>query len=399
MFSPRNARRLVASGLVLFLAACTHPAPSESVTSSAPSASYPAQTPTTSPPAPSIEATTGASTAREGVDYEVLFDMPSTATDTSYDTVLAALPGGSVLIARGPHAVPPAAHQMIIKNKDSERVLPALSSGKNRYAIAGASADKTVAWVESPNNSGVLSDWELFGIDKNGTSRHLASASDFAKQFGAGGNTTGDVAVDDTHAYLVVGTSDGERTSIVSAPLDGGTAAVLADNATFPAAGTQGLYFVRQSEATGTKKAAAALWLAPRDTDGTRLVHTASLAENEWIDAQCALGDKVLWATVNQSDGVQDRISILSPNGTVARVPFPRMTPDHSLTCSGDLAAWGGSSPAGQYVYSLSTNTVWKVGQNASTNAVWVSDKTIVLATPASTAGHTTGFRVVRWLR
>lgn len=174
-----RVRNLLACGVVLALAACTAPPAPTGPSTSAPGTS---SRPTSTQP-PSVDPRTGAIIAREGIDYEVLFDVAPVAGDGKWESVEAVLADGSALVSRALPGIPLNRMELSLRSKDSEVGLPATLDGPSRQMIAGiASPGQTIAWVETSMTSLLESDWELFAMDGQRSVRHVASSTTYQTQ-------------------------------------------------------------------------------------------------------------------------------------------------------------------------------------------------------------------------
>lgn len=299
--------------------------------------------------------------------------------------------------------------QFVIKSKDSERVVPKVLDGPNRtMSDIDVSPEQAIAWTEVTSNYYDDEDWELFGMDTSGTPRHLGSWKSFGDEPPPYPPEGSPIAVNRTRAYLTApmpytlpsGQED-FYTSIVSAPLDGSAKLTVAvPDAYLPATGPQGLHYAKTYGVTrGMKEGKAELWVAPPDGGKHRLLHTEPLTKNQQVRGQCVAGDTLVWATGNGHEDV-GHISIKPPNGPIKTIPLNQSAWQPGLSCTPDWIAWGGTSSGdrGQYLYSLTTHTLWKLGVNTVQSSIMMNGKTIAWSIPPAQTGDPVSYRVARWL-
>lgn len=190
--------------------------------------------------------------------------------------------------------------------------------------------------------------------------------------------------------------------AIVSAPLSGGRASILVQDAYLPATGRKGLYFVRAAgPSRNTKAGAAEFWLLPTGGGKPRMIHSQAVGNDEQIRAQCVAGDHLVWATGKENG--TGWLTILSDSGQTKRLDLPQGAWDTYLTCGSDLIGWGAGGPTrgdddGEFLYSLSRGTLWKLGSNPTLGRVMVNGTTVAWSTPKPAPEAPVGYRVVRWL-
>jgi hypothetical protein len=224
--------------------ACTAPA------QTAPASTAPSNlaTATASAPSGTPTAIPGYVEAREGVDYEVLFDVPNPRADGKTDVVLTVTPDGRALVGRSKSAIPLNQDEILVKTSQRERTLPQVLDGAPRQAIAAVANDTDMVWLETSSTSLVEADWNLFTADSRGRAHHLASSDDYGGDTAPPPPDYTPLALDDTHAYLTVAVpleQRGHHSVILAVPLDGSPSTVLLEDARLPAVGTDGIHFVR----------------------------------------------------------------------------------------------------------------------------------------------------------
>ncbi|WP_156887583.1 hypothetical protein [Propionicicella superfundia] len=402
------------AGVVLALVtACTAPVSPAPSTVSGPAVSVSSGTPTAIP---------GYVEAREGVDYEVLFDVPNPRPDGRTDGVLAVTPDGQALVKRMKQTVPLSEHsQVLLKTADGERVLPRVLAGPPRVAIYGAAHGVNTAWLETSSTQAGLTDWDLFGADNDGHVRHLAASGDYDAGDGPSPPEATPVVVDATRAYFTVvlprknrgtGNEREYRRAILAAPLDGSRPTII-DDARLPAVGADGLHFVRSTDiltwddSTTPARGVAEFGVIPPGGQ-SRIVHTEKLAPGREIVGHCAVGDNLVWLTSNDAEGGRGHITILAPDGTRTTIPLNEDGFASYLTCGDGLIAWSGGGEdgttedahgdIGQYVYSLATRTTWRIGENDIVSECMVNGKIVMVSSPAQNETGPVGSRVLRWL-
>ncbi|WP_028709475.1 hypothetical protein [Propionicicella superfundia] len=412
---------VVAGAMLALVTACTAPVSPAPSTVSGPAVSVSSGTPTAIP---------GYVEAREGVDYEVLFDVPNPRPDGKTDVVLTVTPDGRALVGRSTRAIPLNQDEILVKTAHGERSLPQVLGGAPRQAIAAVANDTDMVWLETSSTSLVEAGWDLFTADNKGHVRHLASSDDY------GGDTAPPItdylplALDASRAYLGIPMPRKDRknpadpsdyyNAILAVPLDGSTPEILVDDARLAATGSDGIHFVRtqgirttdldRPPPTGPMPAGgvAEFGVIPSGGGAPRIVHTEKIAGPYDVSYQCTVGDSLAWLTGALNQGDRGRITILAPDGTTTIIPLYESGLASYLTCGDGLIAWAGGGEdgmtedihedTGQYVYSLATRTTWRIGENDIVSTSLVNGKIVMVSTPAQNETGPVGSRVLRWL-
>lgn len=399
-------KSVVAVGVVaVVLAGCTAaPAPTGA-------GSSPASTNPTSVPAPvktrSLPTVTsgGANVRlpREGVDDEHLFTVTPDRPDGLTDSVLAVLADGSALVVRTKNddATPLRLFQdrLFLRDKNGQVELKRpVVAGPARQTFVAASHGKKVAWLETPDTTIASDNWELFVADERRQVRHLASS-----RTAPTGIVSDGLVIDADRAYVTaMFPADGpySYSKILSVPLAGGAVTTLVDDAHLPAKSAAGVHFVRMADTSRTtKEGVAEFGIVKKGSTKPEIVHTESLDKGQRVSSQCVVGDKLAWIVKGSDENAPGYLSIRDPDGSITRIGVGTIDSSPNLFCGDGLIAWGGTGgDDGQYVYSVTDGTAWKLGAVEGLAAVHLSGKTVGWTLPFG-ENRFASTKVVRWLR
>lgn len=387
--------------LAILASGCSPSSPALSTPPPSTVASSPASTTSTaSQPPPSGDAPD----AKEGSDFDRLFDVKMRRADGLRDVVRGVTSDGAAVVSRVRDDLPDSQElyqdHLFIKRAGGETPIPVTLNGPGRQVAAAVTLDGHVVWVETSSTSLFEADWELFAGDTLGKARHLASSSRYGDPKAPPPPEHRPVSLDGDRAYVttVFRRSDGSGfyTSIVSARLAGGEVTTLVSDAHLPTASARGLYFVRAAVVSRNMPSGTEIGFLPRGGDRPRVLQRLSLATGERIASMCTVGESLVWVIGNTEGQVGGRVQIRDVQGRIQTIKLSDNGQDTHVSCGDGIVAWGESS--GMYVHSLTSSRTWKVGQVPGRNSIYASGKTVAWSLPQDhPRWPSSGYLVVHW--
>jgi hypothetical protein len=399
-------RRSPAAALALaslLLAGCHgKPAPSAALGSTAPRPST-----TTGSPARAAELSTDVARKPRADELKVLTTIPGMSGRTRQG-VLALSPLGQALVGVQPK---PATGDLIAQSRlaviggGKRSWLPAtIKEARPRQTFDGTMPDgSTAAWMETRSTDLFDIDWKVFGWSHGGV-RLLADSDTFARGHplppAAGGDhlMTSD-GKNVWWSFRKAGTDLPIATNIATVELAGGPPRVVVKGGDLPTVDPRGgLVYVRDPY-TAPHSVGYELHLLRGTRD--EVLHRGTTGSVGFISALCVGRDVVAWAVPAETDDPGGQIEALNrATGDVQTIRLKDSARGPDLVCGDGFVAWGngsGNGDAGQYLWSLKTGSLVKLGESFGISGVMAAGPYVAWTLPPASPQAPANTRLARW--
>ncbi|MEV0902321.1 hypothetical protein [Actinoplanes sp. NPDC049802] len=251
--------------------------------------------------------------------------------------------------------------------------LPAGYGGPPRQTAGGTERDGVAVWAETASTDLYRFDWRVYAYDAaTGRTRLLGDSAAMApKAWLPLGPGNGEPVIGDRTAYWsTTYPTEDEREfgmRVMKRPVTGeGTLDVAVDQAKFPAAAGSDLYYVRSHD------------VAPRFPEGRyeirrltpagddQAVAAGPLGAEQEVSKLVAEGERLAWVVSSPSDERSTLYLRDSADNEAVAFPLEHAAPwTMYVNLTSSLLTWSNGSAsgdAGQYVYELSGQRLWRLG-------------------------------------
>lgn len=363
---------------------------------------------TTGSPSRNTELPTDGARKPRAKELTVLATMRG-MTGATRNGVLALSPNGHALVRVNPPPVGDgliAQTRMRVMSEGNQSWLPATPrEAQPRQAIDGTMPnDSIAAWMETRSTDLFDVDWKVFGWS-HGQVRLLADSDIFAEGHplppAAGGDHL--MASDGKSvwwSFRKAGTDLPIATNIATVELEGAPhPRVVVEGADLPTVDPRGgLVYVRDpNTAPGSVGYDIHLLRGSRD----EILYHGMVGGVGFISALCVGPDVVAWAVPADTDEPGGQIVVMdhsTRNIQTIRLRDSGRGPD--LVCGDGFVAWGngsGSGDAGQYLWSIKTGALVKLGESFGISGVIAAGPFVAWTLPPASPQASADVRLARW--
>ncbi|OIQ82937.1 hypothetical protein GALL_352680 [mine drainage metagenome] len=366
-----------------------------------------------------LMSTRTAQTALEGRNYTTLYTVdPRGKSGASVAVIAIGVDGTAVIVNNWP--TPPSSlligqAQVGIQIGQSRKWFPIQTGSPPRGVSDAAIHGQSVVWVEATQAMRPSTDLKVFAVHVGQPHPNLLSdAQDLAKSdvipVSLGGKF---ITTDGVHAWWL-------RTYPMKGPRGWGARimvrdlaahepiATAVDGAKNPAATAEGLLYVRSND-VDSKMSANRYEIRLRQAKADTLITSGQLFMREQVSTMCASDTLLAWAVrspnppaSNPEDqmGGQLHVMVLATKvQKIIQLDDPAWGLD--LSCGNTFVAWGngsGNGDPGQYVFDVSSNKIWKLGEHPGLSAVLATGSMLAWALPLESS-KAAPWRITKWDR